>query len=500
MSQAAYEAFCRAAELWRLVFQAVMLFVLWKTLFGFAGDDILRQRVKVKPYEVKNALRDARSRAEKRRDTLALGAAAAANIVTGVLSCSFWIRYVISAAILLGYCLLCRRKQTGKAVFLLTAFYSFHSLSSLISIGIYTKAMNVWQKDLDVTGGETIEQLYFYFASGLVLMLLTYTVFFVLEDIVTGKIIKRDATMEWQDVLLLSVLNLVGGILANIVTGLLTVEIEQGIFSLFDEKPDLLWKLPLTAVLVFAGEAALIYFWQRYQMLLFERQKHFAEEQQVKAMKQRLTEAEGLYGSVRKVRHEMKNHMANLRGLAESGQYKEIEAYLREMDAVMQKLEYRYTTGNAVTDVILNDKGRQAEKAGIRFEAEFRYGGEIPVFDLGIILNNLLDNAIEACGKLEPERRFIRLTARERKQFLLLTVENSFDGAAPGWREDSLPATTKKASLPGIVTEHGIGLENVRDVAERYFGGVSIKAEGTVFHVTVLLQKENKEVKRGEEK
>ncbi len=30
--------------------------------------------------------------------------------------------------------------------------------------------------------------------------------------------------------------------------------------------------------------------------------------------------------------------------------------------------------------------------------------------------------------------------------------------------------------------------ENVRDVAERYFGGVNIKVKGDVFHVTVMLQ------------
>ena len=42
--------------------------------------------------------------------------------------------------------------------------------------------------------------------------------------------------------------------------------------------------------------------------------------------------------------------------------------------------------------------------------------------------------------------------------------------------------------LPGIITEHGIGLENVRDVAERYFGGVNIKVKGDVFHVTVMQQ------------
>ena len=206
-------------------------------------------------------------------------------------------------------------------------------------------------------------------------------------------------------------------------------------------------------------------------------------------MRKRLEEAENFYGSIRKVRHEMKNHMANIKGLAGAGEYGEIEDYVRRMDETMQELEYKYVTGNAVTDVIINDKYRRAEKAGIRFDSDFQYGGEIPVFDLGIILNNLLDNALEACEKLEPGKGFIRLTMKRKKQFVLLDVENSFDGAVPvqaGGR--FIPPTTKQSTLPGIITEHGIGLENVRDVAERYLGGVNIKVKGDVFHVTVMLQ------------
>lgn len=86
----------------------------------------------------------------------------------------------------------------------------------------------------------------------------------------------------------------------------------------------------------------------------------------------------------------------------------------------MQEPECKYVTGNAVSDVIINDKCRRAEKAGIRFEADFRHGGEIPVFDMGIILNNLLDNAIEACEKLETGKGFIRLSLKRKKQLLLL--------------------------------------------------------------------------------
>ena len=110
------------------------------------------------------------------------------------------------------------------------------------------------------------------------------------------------------------------------------------------------------------------------------------------------------------------------------------------------------------------------------------------MFDMGIILNNLLDNAIEACEKLETGKGFIRLSLKQKKQFLILYIENSFDGSAPVRKGSSLPDTTKQSILPEIITEHGIGLENVRDIAERYFGGINIKVKGDVFHVTVMLQ------------
>ena len=223
-------------------------------------------------------------------------------------------------------------------------------------------------KELDVLQESYMQQVYYCMSVGLTVTVFFYTALFVAMTAVLHRLIKGEATMEWQDVILLSVLNFVGSMIAKIISGLITVKIDDRVFLLFDEKPDLLWKLPLIAVLIFVGEAALIYFWQRYRTLLAERQKHFVEEQQVKAMKKRLEEAENFYGSIRKVRHEMKNHMANIKGLADAGQYVEIEKYVQKMDETMQELEYKYATGNAVTDVIINDRWRRAKKAGIRFE------------------------------------------------------------------------------------------------------------------------------------
>ncbi len=461
MSQPAFEIINGILDIWKIAIQAVMFLVLWAAAF--------REK-------------------KSKRDGIAAVLFILANIGIGFLPCAAWVRYGVSAFVIMGYAGICYKKQIGKAVFVMLAFYNLHCLSFLIANSIYMKITGVMMKSLDAMQESYMQQVYQCLSVGMAVSALFYMVLYVAMAVIFHSLIKGEAVMAWQDIILLSILNFVGSMIANVVNGLLIVRINTDAFVLFDEKPDLLWKIPMIAVLIFAGEAALIYFWQRYRILLAERQKHFVEEQQVKAMRERLEEAENFYGSIRKVRHEMKNHMANIKGLTEAGEYGEIEEYVRRMDETMQELEYKYVTGNAVTDVIINDKCRRAEKAGIRFGADFRYGGEIPVFDMGIILNNLLDNAIEACEKLEPGKGFIRLSLKRKKQFLILYVENSFDGAVPVSKGSSLPPTTKQSILPGIITEHGIGLENVRDIAERYFGGVNIKVKGDVFHVTVMLQ------------
>ncbi len=464
MSQSEFETINSILDIWKIAIQAIMFLVLWAAAF--------REK-------------------KTKRDGIAAVLFILANIGIGFLPCTAWVRYGVSAFAIMGYAGICYKKQIGKAFFIILAFYNFHCLGYLMANSIYQKIINVMLKSLDMMQDSYLQEMYRCMAVGMFCLVISYAVLLTAMTLILCRFIKGVDIMAWQDVFLLSVLNFVGSMIVGVVNGLMAVKIDTEFFLLFDEKPDLLWKIPMIAVLIFAGEAALISFWQRYRILLSERQKAFVEEQQVKAMKKRLEEAENFYGSIRRVRHEMKSHMANIQGLAGAGQYGEIEDYVRRMDETMQELEYKYVTGNPVTDVIINDKCRSAEKAGIRFDADFRYGGEIPVFDLGIILNNLLDNAIEACEKLEQGKGFIRLMLKRKKQFLLLEVENSFDGAVPIRKGSLFPATTKQNVLPDIVTEHGIGLENVRDVAGRYFGGVNIKVKRDVFHVTVMLQQGN---------
>jgi hypothetical protein len=87
----------------------------------------------------------------------------------------------------------------------------------------------------------------------------------------------------------------------------------------------------------------------------------------------RIGEVEQFYDGIRRMKHEMKNHLTNIKGLAGSGSYEEMEQYIARMDESMDAFEMSVRTGNAVTDVIVNDKQKAAERMGIRFRSDFVY-------------------------------------------------------------------------------------------------------------------------------
>ena len=111
------------------------------------------------------------------------------------------------------------------------------------------------------------------------------------------------------------------------------------------------------------------------------------------------------------------------------------------------------------------------EEKGISFDCDFHYPqkGELNAFDLSIILNNALANAVEA-SEGEP-RREIMLTSRLVKNMYIIEVANAFSGSLHIDVPDGLPLTTKTEE------GHGFGLPGIRHVARNYYGEAEIGVE-----------------------
>ncbi len=97
----------------------------------------------------------------------------------------------------------------------------------------------------------------------------------------------------------------------------------------------------------------------------------------------------------------------------------QLRAIRERMDESMDVFEMSVKTGNAVTDVIVNDRQKAAEKLGIRFRSDFVYpaSDRYNAYDIAIIVNNQLQNALEACERMTSGERYISLSGSRKNEF-----------------------------------------------------------------------------------
>ena len=103
----------------------------------------------------------------------------------------------------------------------------------------------------------------------------------------------------------------------------------------------------------------------------------------------------------------------------------------------------------------------------------------IASFDLAIILGNLLDNAIEAVAELEKERQ-IKTNINYDKGRLIILVENPYQG-------ERVKDGNRYLSTNKELSQHGLGLENVKSVLQKYDGSMDINQRSNIFSVSLLL-------------
>lgn len=188
-------------------------------------------------------------------------------------------------------------------------------------------------------------------------------------------------------------------------------------------------------------------------------------------------EVENMYAKMRGWRHDYRHHIQAMKAHAANGEYGEIDRYLDMLDRDLTSVETVVRTGNRMADAILNSKLSLAVERQIQIKAQAGIPVTLTVseLDLCIVIGNLLDNAIEACMALPPERRLIRLYMEMKGNYLYLSLTNT----AGGKKRRSF-FTTKGEG-------HGLGLARVDAVVKKYGGYVKRASEDESFSTEVLL-------------
>ena len=193
-------------------------------------------------------------------------------------------------------------------------------------------------------------------------------------------------------------------------------------------------------------------------------------EQQEHSLNQYVEEAKTRYDETKSFRHDIRNHIAVVKNLLQNGKLEEAVRYMEDLDDMAEKMSFPCSTNNPVVDILVGNKLGIAKSMGIDVDCSLLlpYPCGIRDIDLCIVLSNALDNAIHAVKSLGAGmEKYIRVSGRIQGDFLMIETQNSFYGKG--------------------AFKKGTGLSNVKKVAEKYGGAMSIETQGDVFVLHVLL-------------
>ncbi len=192
--------------------------------------------------------------------------------------------------------------------------------------------------------------------------------------------------------------------------------------------------------------------------------------QEEESLSRYVEEARARYEKTKAFRHDIKNHITVVKDLLQSGKSEQALTYIGDLADMTETLSFPCSTNNPVVDILVGNKLGIAKSMGIdaRCSLFLPHPCLIRDIDLGIILSNALDNAIQACKNAnDVAEKQICVSGRIQGDFVLLEVENSFQGNGR--------------------MEKGTGLSNIKAVTEKYQGAMNIKTQGMSFLLSVLL-------------
>ena len=229
----------------------------------------------------------------------------------------------------------------------------------------------------------------------------------------------------------------------------------------------LLWGGALLEVSLFFLVEGTLYFYKKG----FEyRTEQFRSE----LMEHSYGEIRNIYMDMRGWRHDYHNHMQVMKARLDMGDMEGLGKYLEELEQELDRVDTLVKSGNLMADAILNSKLTLARRHGISINCKAKLPERLPVedVDLCVILGNLLDNAIEACGQVEEGGRFLRIYMTVNKTQFYLSVQNSA-------KED--PDFDQRNYISRKRGNHGLGMKRVKAAVDKYQGYLKLANEPGIF-------------------
>ncbi|MCR8745639.1 sensor histidine kinase [Romboutsia lituseburensis] len=190
---------------------------------------------------------------------------------------------------------------------------------------------------------------------------------------------------------------------------------------------------------------------------------------------------------VKEIYHDIKNHMICMKDMCKNNEIENAKNYIGNIEVGLKNYtnyNQNFNTGNMIVDSILNNKKILCEEKSIGFDVDvdFSKNDYMQMTDICIIFSNIIDNAIEACIKIQTDdlNKKIRIESKYIENFCVIVIENTKTNQVKHKNNNLI--TTKKDKFI-----HGIGLKNVKNVVKKYLGEVVIEHSEEKFILKIMI-------------
>jgi sensor histidine kinase YesM len=177
---------------------------------------------------------------------------------------------------------------------------------------------------------------------------------------------------------------------------------------------------------------------------------------------------------IRMIRHNLKNQLIAIKGNVEG---KEVNNELKSIIDEIARQENICYTRNVGLNTILNIKHKEMVEKNIDSNFEIKIPEKINLSgrDIGNLIGNILDNAIEACEKCE-KNKFINLILYYYNHTVVISCVNKVE-------EENKELKTHKNNPQ----EHGLGLKSIEKIVQKYNGVMKTTFCNKIFELEINL-------------
>lgn len=188
----------------------------------------------------------------------------------------------------------------------------------------------------------------------------------------------------------------------------------------------------------------------------------------------------GSYAEIRNIKHDLRNQVAVLNDLLKDNKYTEAKQHINQLYNDVEKVTSVCYTGNSAVDSIINLKGDYARSRNISFMSKIKVTSiDFETISVCRILGNALDNAIEACERIDIDEKCVCIAMHQLDNKMIIEIENT-----------SLPVDVNNLITSKKNKEaHGIGMQSIRQTVESMNGYVSCNYENGYFSIKIVLSK-----------